>query len=56
MSCHDFQLNSILVCEGCGLELQVVKECDCEHKHDGECECEGECTFECCGKPLAVKQ
>jgi hypothetical protein len=26
-NCHEMKTGDIYVCEGCGLELQVVKEC-----------------------------
>ncbi len=26
-SCHEMKMGQVYVCEGCGLELQVVKEC-----------------------------
>ena len=25
--CHDMRKNEIFVCEDCGMELQVIKEC-----------------------------
>lgn len=54
MSCHDFQLNEVLVCGGCGLGLKVVSECSCDHKGDGDCKCT--CKLECCGESLSVKK
>lgn len=44
---------STWVCEGCGLELEVVKECD--ECGEDEC-CSGDCTFECCGETLTLKE
>lgn len=54
-NCHEMKLGQVYVCEDCGLELQVVKECDECDKPQEECGCTEHCTFECCGKPLALK-
>ena len=54
-SCHDMKLGRIYVCGECGLELQVVKECqECGESAD-DCGCTDHCTFECCGEPLKLK-
>jgi hypothetical protein len=53
--CHEMKLGQIYVCADCGLELQVVKECDECGQPSEECGCTEHCTFECCGKPLALK-
>ena len=53
--CHEMKLGQVYVCEDCGLELQVVKECAECGKPSEECGCAEHCTFECCGKPLALK-
>ncbi|MBN2392837.1 MAG: hypothetical protein JXR84_19050 [Anaerolineae bacterium] len=54
-SCHDMKLGEIYVCEACGLELQVVKECkECGESAE-DCECESHCSFECCGEPIKLK-
>jgi hypothetical protein len=55
-SCHDMKKGQIYACDDCGLELQVVNECkECGTPEDA-CGCEAHCTFECCGKPLALKK
>ncbi|MBN1261817.1 MAG: hypothetical protein JXB35_14160 [Anaerolineae bacterium] len=55
VTCHEMKLGQILVCEKCGLELEVIKECDeCGADVDA-CECSEPCTFSCCGEPLQIK-
>ncbi|MEE4310566.1 MAG: hypothetical protein V2J62_01740 [candidate division KSB1 bacterium] len=48
----------IYVCEHCGLELQVIKECKDSHKPAEDCGCHPEgspCTFSCCGEDMVKK-
>ena len=54
-TCHDMQMGQVYVCESCGLEIKVVKECTECGTSEAECECETPCTFECCGEPLKLK-
>jgi len=55
-NCHEMKLGQVYVCEDCGLELEVVKECkECGTEAD-TCGCEAPCTFECCGEPLKLKE
>lgn len=54
-TCHEMRVDQVYVCEGCGLELKVVRECkECGSPAE-ECRCAEHCTFECCGKPLKLK-
>lgn len=53
LSCYDMKKGEIYICESCGLELQVLEECDQSCKI-GEACCEDP-SFQCCGKPLALK-
>lgn len=58
LSCHNMKKGEIYVCEECGLELQVVKECEDAETPAKECGCHPEadpCTFSCCGKDLVKK-
>jgi ribosomal protein S2 len=51
--------SEIFVCEDCGMELQVVKECKEVGIPVEECVChteENPCSIECCGKPLVKKE
>jgi len=54
-NCHDMKLGEVYVCEDCGLELKVVKECRSSGKPADECGCPP-CTFTCCGKTLVLKK
>jgi hypothetical protein len=48
----------IYVCEGCGMELQVVKECEHAGTSADDCGCHedgSECAITCCGKELVKK-
>lgn len=54
-SCHDMKLGEVYVCEECGLELKVVKECDECGEDADSCECTEHCSFECCGEEMKLK-
>jgi len=54
-TCHEMKKGEIFVCEGCGLKLQVIDECNEVGSPSEDCCChpEGEdCTFSCCGKEM----
>ena len=58
MSCHDLKEGDTLVCEDCGLELKVLKQCKECGTSAGEGGCSDEaddCGFSCCGEPLKLK-
>jgi hypothetical protein len=48
------KLGQVYVCEECGLELQVVKECEECSDEEGECGLE-ECVFMCCDEEMKLK-
>jgi len=49
------KLGEVYICEECGLELEVVKEC-CENGVEQEtCKCEP-CAITCCDKELIKKE
>ena len=50
--CTEMKLGEVYVCEGCGLELQVVKTCG--ENEEGACACTE--AIACCGKPLSLKK
>jgi len=59
LSCHDMKKGDIFTCKDCGLELQVIKECDETETSADECCCSPQanpCTFSCCGKELLRKK
>jgi hypothetical protein len=48
----------VYVCEDCGIELQVIKDCRDAGIPAEECDCHATaapCTFSCCGKELVKK-
>ena len=54
-SCHEMKLGQVYVCEECGLELKVVKECT-GHAAEEACACETETGFVCCGGSLKLTE
>ena len=58
-SCHDMKIGDIYICEGCGIELHVVQECEHSHVPAEDCACHSEGEkggFFCCNKPLVKKE
>lgn len=53
--CHEMKKGQVFVCGDCGLELEVVKECDSCETPAGEC-VHNECTFVCCDQELTLKE
>jgi len=52
MKCSEMKVGQIYICKECGLELKVVKECDCSA--EGQvCSCSDE---SCCSEQLALKE
>jgi hypothetical protein len=49
------KLGQVYVCEECGLELKVVKECRECGEDAADCDCAEPCTFSCCGEALKLK-
>ncbi|MCE5199583.1 MAG: hypothetical protein ABFD54_06640 [Armatimonadota bacterium] len=52
--CSDMKLGEVYICEDCGLELEVVKECGNEMTEGTTCESQP-CTLACCNKELVKK-
>jgi hypothetical protein len=58
-NCHEMKKGEVYVCEDCGLELQVVKECKDAGTPAEECGCHttaDPCTMFCCGTELVKKK
>ena len=53
--CHEMRSGDVYICEDCGLELQVVKECKEAGAPPDECKC-APCSFICCGEELKKKK
>jgi hypothetical protein len=51
--CADLKLNQVWVCETCGLEIKIVKECDC--LKEGATTCKPDDCLTCCDKALKIK-
>ncbi|MDW5563352.1 MAG: hypothetical protein SA339_09010 [Methanomassiliicoccus sp.] len=57
-SCNEMKMDQVYVCESCGLELRVVKECsECgtETSSSQSCGCVEGCSFDCCGSPMRLQ-
>jgi hypothetical protein len=54
-NCHEMELGQVYVCEDCGLELEVVKECVECGTSAAECACEEPCVFSYCGEDMQLK-
>jgi len=53
--CHDMKKGEVYVCQECGLELKVVKECREAETPAEQCCCTP-CQFVCCGEELVKKR
>ena len=54
-NCHEMKVGQVYVCEGCGLELKVISECEECGTDPESCECPP-CQFVCCGEPLELTE
>ena len=57
-SCHEMRNSEVYMCEGCGIELEVKKECKDVGVSADDCKCHGKtepCVIACCGAPLTKK-
>lgn len=58
-NCHEMKKGEVYVCEDCGLELRVIKECKEAGTGIDECACHTisePCNILCCGKEFVKKQ
>ena len=58
-NCHEMKEGSVYVCRTCGIELQVVKQCDDFGEPAADCEHHEKpygCAFRCCGEDLELKE
>lgn len=51
MKCSELKEGQILICERCGIEFKVVKQCGDERCNIG---CVGD--IDCCGEPIKLKE
>ncbi|HHS13353.1 MAG TPA: hypothetical protein ENN03_06240 [bacterium] len=57
-NCHSMKKGEVYICEECGLELEVVKECRDSGKPAESCGCHDHgdpCSLSCCGCELRKK-
>jgi len=57
-SCHEMKKGEVYVCKDCGMEIQVVRECDHSGESSEDCRCHEDgsiCALTCCGKDLVRK-
>ena len=54
--CSTMKKGEIYVCLNCGIELQVVRECDADRCPSHQGTQSGGCTCSCCGEELVKKQ
>ncbi|HIH92559.1 TPA: hypothetical protein HA338_00430 [Methanosarcina acetivorans] len=52
-SCYELKKGDSLVCENCGFELTVVKECNLSCLTEGCCDLT---EFVCCGEQMKIKR
>lgn len=52
--CDQMKVGEVYVCEKCGLEFQVLKECVHQDEMGGPMSC-GTAGFTCCGDELKLK-
>jgi len=60
-TCSEMKVGQVFVCEKCGLELKVMKECKDVGKSPEHCNCETNggtecCNITCCGEELKLKK
>jgi hypothetical protein len=53
--CDEMREGDIYYCERCGLEIEVIEECEHEDGEDAEEVCSVE-EFTCCGQPMTLKE
>ena len=46
-NCNDIKKDEVYVCEECGMEVKIQKECECDEDE--------ECSLMCCGIELTKK-
>lgn len=54
-SCGEMKKGQVYACADCGFEVEVVKECKCDHEAACQPEHDHCCDFQCCGKPMTLK-
>ena len=50
-NCYDMHEGDVLVCDVCGLEVQVLKACTCDTEEEDACQM----PMQCCGQPMRFR-
>jgi len=50
-NCVDMKKGDVFICDACGLEIEVVKECSCGQEEEDACSR----PMECCGQTMRLK-
>jgi hypothetical protein len=53
--CTEMKLDQVWVCDKCGLQIKVVKECSCSEDPSVENACPADSVLTCCGSPLKLR-
>ena len=56
VSCNMMKKGEVWGCKECGIEIEVIRECDKAEISSYECSSEGGCSFTCCGEDLVKKK
>jgi hypothetical protein len=56
VTCNQMKKGEIYMCEECGLQIQVIEECDTSRISSYECASGTGCSFTCCGEGLVKKE
>lgn len=51
--CAELKVDQVWVCEVCGLQIKIVKECNC--LQEGADTCNHDACVMCCGRPLTLR-
>lgn len=57
-NCHEMKNGDIYICEDCGMEIKVIKQCKDYGTPADNCTCatsKNHCALSCCGKDLVKK-
>jgi hypothetical protein len=50
-NCYNMKKGDVLVCDACGLEVEVTKDCSCKNGEEDACSV----PMECCGQPMRFR-
>jgi hypothetical protein len=56
VTCNLMKKGDIYMCRECGIQIEVLEECDKAKISSYECSSGSGCSFTCCGEDLVRKQ